>query len=281
MTVQNTVAFALSSMFPTHFFVAALILGGCAAGSMAGSGGAPTGTTTAPTGGVVAAERLRLPAPGRLLLEAIEGPVDTVRFHIGSPLFLRVSVGSPEGCAPGVGEFFHFDGSGTQLGWSFEEVTDSLLFPPVAGRCERVLMLSSEASNRLAEGRFTMRTELFLDPKNRLRSDSIALHPVRSSSGADERSYARFLIEQIVRNPSHLRDPQTLAALFGDGVPVSAESEVYRAVILYRSGDVAAAAVALRAADDIERERRRAMNIAAARTRAELGRILAQILPNR
>jgi hypothetical protein len=279
MSFTNTAGIVRARTFLTSFSLALLLLAGCASPRPAAADGAPVEHASAD---VIAAERMRVPAPGRMILEPIEGPVDTVDFHIGSPLFLRLRIGDEAGCTPGTGEFFYFDAPGAQLGWSFQEVVDSLLFPPVPGRCERIIMLSSEASNRLAAGRFTMRSELFLAPKHRLGSDTIALHPVRSASGADEQSYARFLMEQIVRSAAHLRDPETVAALFGEGVPTSAESEVYRAVVLYRNGDYAGATYALRSSRDMERERRRPVNVAAARTRSTLEETLAQMLnPNR
>lgn len=282
MTVLNTPAGTSGIMRPTTFLtlfsLAILSLAGCAAPASTTSGG---GSSDRMPGAVIGAERLRLPAPGAVLLEAVEGPMDTVEFHIGSPLFVRLRLGDSSSCAPGIGELFYFDASGAQLGWGFTEVSDSLLFPPTAGRCERIVMLSSEASNRLAEGRFTMRTELFLTPAKRLRSDTLALHPVRSTTGADEVSYARFLMEQIVRNAAQLRDPETVMALFGEGVPTSAESEVYRAVVLYRMGDFARAVMALDDSREMERARRRAISPAAATTRSTLERILAQMLERR
>lgn len=267
-TVRSAVLLSLS-------FVCAVLISCSTARTPAPS--MSTGTTS----GTPASSRLRQPAPGTILLEALEGHIDTVEFHIGAPLFLRLSVGDARGCAPGVGELFHFDATGSQLGWSFEEVSDSLLFPRLPGRCDRVIMLSSEASNRLAEGRFTMRTELFLEPRERIISNLIALHPVRSQSGANERSYARFLQEQIVRNPAHLRDPQTLAALFGEGVPTSAESEVYRSLILFRSGDLAGARQALHTASQMAAERGRPLDVAAATTHAAVTQDLAAVLPDR
>jgi hypothetical protein len=278
MTVTTTLRITLSAAFLTAFSLVATPLGGCSGAASSGSTGGTAGSTS---GAVIDAERLRMPAPGRIVLEPVEGPADTVGFHIGSPLFLRMRMGDPAACAPKNGEFFYFDAGGTQLGWGFEEVVDTLLFPAAAGRCERIVMLSSEASNRLAEGRFTMRAELFLDPSRKLGSDTLALHPVRSTSGADEVSYARFLMEQIVRNGAQLRDPETVAALFGEGVPTSAESEIYRAVVLYRIGDFAGAVISLRSSRELEQERRRAVGIAAATTRTTLETILAQMLEKR
>lgn len=278
MTVTKTSRIVRTAAFFALFPLFCTLVAGCSTGSTATGARPPSQPDP---GQPIAAERLRIPAPGSLVLEAVEGPVDTVEFHIGSPLFIRVRVGDPSACEPGTGEFFFFDASGSQLGWGFEEVQDSLLFPPVEGRCERILVLSSEASNRLAQGRFSMRTELFLDPARRLRSDTLALHPVRSATGADERSYARFLMEQITRNAAQLRDPETVAALFGEGVPVSSESEVYRAVVLYRIGDFAGAVIALNSSHELEVDSRRAVGLAAATTRKTLERILAQMLEPR
>jgi hypothetical protein len=275
MTVTKTSRIALSATFLTVFSLLGAALAGC-------SGASSTTSSRADRPGTVGtAERLRLPAPGAIVFEPVEGPTDTVRFHIGSPLFLRLRLGDPSVCRPGSGELFYFDATGSQLGWGFQEVVDSLLFPTIDGRCERVVMLSSEASNRLPAGRYTMRAELFLDPARRLRSDTLAVQPVRSTTGADELSYARFLMEQIVHNAAQLRDPETVAALFGEGVPTSAESEVYRAVVLYRVGDFAGAVIALRSSREMERERGRSVGIAAETTRATLERILAQMLEPR
>ena len=183
-------------------------------------------------------------------VEPLEGAADTVKFHIGSPLFLRLRIpAGSDACKPFNGRPFFFDSSGAQLGWGFEEVTDSLLFPSVGSDCERILMLSSEQSNKLPEGRYTLYVELMFDAKHRLTSNMIPIHPEYSKAGADSLSYSRFLAEQIVRDNPLLRDPETLRALFAEGVPKSAESELYRAVIMLRAGDAEAARLALSAAD--------------------------------
>ncbi|MBC8146185.1 MAG: hypothetical protein H7X80_11425 [bacterium] len=278
MTVFASSRIGIQSAFLTTIFLAAFVLSACTSSKSANRGDA---TESGANDALVTAERIRLPTPGRMVLEALEGPTDTIEFHIGSPLFLRLRIGDDVACPPGTGEFFYFDATTAQLGWSFVEVTDSLLFPSIPGRCERYLMLSSEASNRLAEGRFTMRAELFMSPTYRLSSDMVALRPVRAAGGADEESYARFLQEQIVGNAAHLRDPQTLAALFGEGVPTSAESEVYRGVVMFRSGDMVAAGDALRSADEIAMQRKRPLTIAAVYTRDALLRKLGQLAPNR
>lgn len=239
--------------------MAAVMAIGCTSGSSAGraySGSdpaseRPSGTTS-------------------IHLEVLEGSVDTAMFHIGAPLLLRMSLPEGAACEAFNGYPFFFDASGAQLGWGFEEVTDSLLFPGARGRCERILLLSSAKSNRLAEGVFSLRVELFVDEKTTLRSNTILLHPKRSA-GADETSYVRFLQEQIIRNEALLRsDPETVAALFADGVPSSAESEIYRAVVLYRMGDIDGTMRALSRSARMTSERGRTLTTAAERTRAAL-----------
>lgn len=184
------------------------------------------------------------------VVEPVEGGSDTVKFHIGSPLFLRLRIpAGNDACKPFNGRPFIFDSSGAQLGWGFEEVTDSLLFPAVGGDCERILMLSSEQSNKLPEGSYTLYVELMFDAKHRLTSNLIPIHPVYSKTGADSLSYSRFLAEQIIRNNPLLHDPETLRALFANGVPTSVESELYRAVIMLRAGDAEAARQAVSAAN--------------------------------
>lgn len=184
------------------------------------------------------------------VVEPVEGPTDTVAFHIGSPLFLRLRIpAGNDACKPFNGRPFFFDSSGAQLGWGFQEVTDSVLFPAVGNDCQRILMLSSEQSNKLPEGRYTLYVELMFDAQHRLTSNMIPIHPAYSKTGADSLSYSRFLAEQIVSNNPLLRDPETLRALFAEGVPKSVESELYRALILLRAGDAEAARQALSAAD--------------------------------
>jgi hypothetical protein len=199
-----------------------------------------------------------------LTVEAAEGRSDTIRFHIGSPLFLRVRIAGTNGCTPFNGRPFFFDAAGSQLGWGFEEVADSLLFRRAAGACERVLMLSSESSNRLAEGVYSFKTLFFLDDGSKLYSDTIVITAVRATDGADSISYARFLQEQIVRRSPLLADPETLRALFAPGTPSSAESEVYRAVLLARAGDLAGAEQAVKQARARATQRGRALDAAAA-----------------
>lgn len=210
------------------------------------------------------------------VVEPVEGATDTVKFHIGSPLFLRLRIpAGNDACKPFNGRPFIFDSSGAQLGWGFEEVTDSLLFPTVGNDCERILMLSSEQSNKLPEGRYTLYVELMFDAQHRLTSNTIAIHPVYSKTGADALSYSRFLAEQIVRDNPLLRDPETLRALFAEGVPTSAESELYRAIIMLRAGDAEAAREALSAADIRANAAGQQLPVATAALRKELERVVA------
>jgi hypothetical protein len=56
------------------------------------------------------------------VVEPVEGPTDTVAFHIGSPLFLRLRIpAGNDACKPFNGRPFFFDSSGAQLGWGFQE----------------------------------------------------------------------------------------------------------------------------------------------------------------
>lgn len=180
-----------------------------------------------------------------LTAEPLEGRAASARFHIGSPLFVRLRASAREACSAFVGKPFFFDASGAQLGWGFEEVADSILFPARTGACERIMMLSSENSNRLAEGSYTFKALIFMDDGTKFYSDTMTLVAVRSETGADSLSYARFLQEQIVKNSPLLADPETVRALFADGTPRSAESEVYHALVLMRAGDFSGARRAL------------------------------------
>lgn len=219
--------------------------------------------------------------PPQMTVEAVEGPTDTVAFHIGSPLFLRLRI--PKGnaaCTPFNGKPFFFDATGAQLGWHFEEVVDTLLFPRVSDDCERILMLSSESSNRLPEGIFTLKVAILFDAASRLTSNTIVVHPVHSQQGADSISYTRFLQEQIVGNNPLLHDPETLKALFADGVPLSAESEVFRALILYRTGDDVGAETALESARTLVGRRKAELTPNAAATRTALLNRIKEEPPN-
>jgi hypothetical protein len=188
-------------------------------------------------------------------VEPAEGPADTLLFHIGSPFFITMRIAGDRACTPFNGTPFYFDAGGAQLGWGFEEVADSILFPHPAGSCERILMLSSENSNRIAEGYYSFKTLIFLDATSRLYSDTLVIHAVRSHNGADTLSYARFLEEQVVRNSPMLNDPETLRALFAEGTPKSAESEIYRAVIFAKIGEMASADAAITSSKRLEAQR--------------------------
>jgi hypothetical protein len=201
---------------------------------------------------------------GGIIVEPIEGPTDTVRFHIGSPLFLRLKIAGDRSCDPFNGQPFFFDALGAQLGWGFEEVADSLIFPRASGACERIVMLSSENSNRIAEGHYTFKTLIFIDAASRLYSDTIGVHAIRSEKGADDLSYTRFLQELIVKNSTMLNDPETINALFAEGTPRGAESEVYRAAILLRGGDATGAQSALASAKQLADRRGRPLDRSAA-----------------
>jgi hypothetical protein len=143
-------------------------------------------------------------------------------------------------------------------------------------------MLTSESSNRLAEGYYFLKIQIYNDERSRINSDTILLHPVRSASGATEESYSRFIQEQIIRNSQLLvNDADTRAALFGDGVPVSAESEIYHALILYRSGDIAGAEYALKSARDLQRFRQRPLAEDARIARDALFARLTGVAPQR
>lgn len=214
-------------------------------------------------------------APSSIVLEPIDGKTDTVKFHIGSPLFLRLSIAGDRACEPFNGRPFFFDASGAQVGWGFVEIADSLLFPRTSKGCERYLMLSSENSNLLAEGYYTLSVALLLDEKSELRSDTIVLHPVHSH-GADALSYSRFILEQILLNSPLLQDPLTLNELFAQHLPHSPTSEVYHAAILYLSGDMYRAAELLKAADDMSRKEGMAISPTALQVSEELGRRIAR-----
>ncbi len=230
-------------------------------------------------------ERMPPPPPmawgSGLAIESMEAAGDTLRFHVGSPLFFRIRVADQAACAPFIGKPFYFDRSGAQLGWGFEEVADSLLFPRTGGACERVVMLSAENANRIAEGTYTLKLLLFLDGGTKLYSDTVVVQAVRSVDGANNLSYVRFLQEQILRNSPLLADPETIRALFADGTPKSAESEVYRAAILYRVGDATGADAALASARAMAAARGRELDRAASGTLGALTRVLRSSPPQR
>ncbi len=198
-------------------------------------------------GGCAGAQDMKQTHPD-ITLTSIEGIGDTIEFHIGSPLFLKMRINAPRACEPFNGHPFFFDERGAQVGWGFREVSDSLIFADAETGCERYLMLSSEASNLLAEGYYPMSVALLLDEKSELRSDTVVLHPVHAS-GANALSYSRFILEQILSNSPLLDERETMRELFADHLPQSFASDVYRAAILYRGGDRADAAEALTAAE--------------------------------
>lgn len=212
----------------------------------------------------------------RMFIAPAEKPSDLLRFHIGSPFFLRLKVTDRDACAPFSGQPFYFDAPGSQLGWGFREISDSLLFPIPPGSCERVVMLSSENSNRIAEGTYTLKIQLFMDADHRVNSDTIALQAIRSTTGADTLSYVRFLQEQIINNSPLLTDPETMRALFAEGTPRSAESEIYRAIILYRAGNPAAADEALLSARRLGERRAAPLDENAAAARDALVRAIGR-----
>lgn len=209
-----------------------------------------------------------------ITLESIEGVTDTIEFHIGSPLFLRLNINAGRACQPFNGRPFYFSEAGAQLGWGFSEVSDSLLFPRGKGSCERIVMLSSESSNLLAEGYYVLSVALLLDEKSELRSDTIVLHPVHAT-GANELSYSRFLLEQMISNSPLLKDPLTLRELFAPHLPHSPASEVYRAAIMYMNGEYEGAVEALHAAQKLREEKGR-ISKAAELLQKELERHLAE-----
>lgn len=183
---------------------------------------------------------------GGMHLEATDHPGDTIAFHIGSPLLLRLELPSGSiACEAFNGRPFYFDAAGAQVGWGFEEVADSMVLPRDPSRCDRFVFLSSESSNRMPEGDYTLKVLIFVDEHRQLYSDTVVIRAVRSASGADTLSYARFLQEQILKNSPLLGDPETLRAVFGDGTPRSATSEIYRALIYFRGGDTPGARAAL------------------------------------
>lgn len=200
-------------------------------------------------------------------LRGLDVASDTVTFHIGAPLFLRLSGSRQEGCAPFDGRPFFFDGAGAQIGWGLLEVADSLVLPRSQDGCDRFLLLTSENSNRLPEGVYTLKTLIFIDEKRSLYSDTLVVRAVRSPGGADTTSFTRFLLEQILRNSPLLSDPETLSAIFASGTPRGAESEIYRSVILQRGGDPSGARQALQEADRMVRQRGRPLDENASRVR--------------
>ena len=182
--------------------------------------------------------------PGNeLTIQALEGRSDTISFHIGSPLILRIEGTAGRGCEQMNGEFFLFSSKRAQLGWLFREVSDSLLFPWSRSTCARYLMLTSEESNDLAEGFYQVSVALLLDERSRRVSDTIVLNPIHAE-GASRDSYGAFLAEQIASNAPLLRERETQKELFSDHLPKSRLIYLYEAIIRYRSGDLGGARVA-------------------------------------
>ncbi len=212
---------------------------------------------------------------GGMHLAAVDHTGDTIEFHIGSPLLLRLDLAEGSlACEAFNGRPFYFDAAGVQVGWGFEEVADSMILRRDPARCERFLLLSSENSNRVPEGEFSLKVLIFVDEHRQLYSDTVVLRAVRSSSGADTLSYSRFLAEQILKNSPLLGDPETLRAVFGPGTPTSATSEIYRALIYWRGGDTPGARSALANSRLLERTgRSRTPGVTAARLREVLARV--------
>ncbi len=270
-----------ASLIP--LLVLTLLLAGCSGSkqqtSESSSGSEARQTEQEGTGKL---KRPKLPEPppvwgsADINVEPLEGPSDTIRFHIGSPFFLRLKILDDQACGPFQGQAFYFDAPGAQLGWGFHEVNDKLLFPQsLSHPCERIVMVSSDGSNRIAEGEYTFKLLLFVDDTHRIYSDTLVVQAVHSPTGADTLSYIRFLQEQIVNNSPLLSDPETVQALFAEGTPRSAESEIYRAVILFKGGDAGGAEQALRSAQELEKKRGHALNRTASATRDALGRTMA------
>lgn len=177
-----------------------------------------------------------------LAITSLAGASDTITFHIGSPLFLRIDGVPGRGCEPGNGQFFLFGPRDAQLGWGFREIVDSLAFPPEG--CVRYLMLPAAGSNALAEGYYPVSTALLLDERSRRTSDTIVLHPIHAESASAD-SYAQFLLEQLVEASPMLRNETTVAGLFADHLPKDLRTDLYEVLIRYRIGDLTGARIAL------------------------------------
>lgn len=176
----------------------------------------------------------------QIRLEPLDAASSKLVFHIGSPMFLRVKIDGKLGCEPLNGQFFYFDENDVQVGWGFEEVYDSTLFPNQKNSCERIIMLSSENSNRLAEGEFKVKINLYVNDKTKLVSNLVTLNPIHAKSATTD-SYSAFLLEQLFKNNPILQDPETLKAIFLDKSLASPESEVYCSVLKFRAGDFSGA----------------------------------------
>lgn len=170
--------------------------------------------------------------------------IDSISFHIGGPVLLSIDNRSGRACAVENGRIFTFGVDGTQLGWGFEEVSDSIVLPRSETDCRRYLLLSAEESNRLAEGSYGASVALLMDASQRLTSDTILLSPFHAPN-ASASSYASFLLEQIVTKSPILQRAESIEALFGDHLPSSPRIDLYEAVIRLRAGDLSGAREAL------------------------------------
>lgn len=185
-----------------------------------------------------------------LEIASLEGRTDTVTFHIGSPIFLRVDGVEGRGCSPQNGRFFIFSERDMQLNWGFSEVSDSTVLPRSSSNCARYLMLTSEESNALAEGYYKVSVALLLDEKNRRVSDTIVLNPIHAES-ANASSFGQFLLEQIVTKAPLLSNNATIVELFSGSLPKSKAISLYESFIRYRMGDISGARTALRTAGTV------------------------------
>ena len=177
-----------------------------------------------------------------LRITSLDGSSDTITFHIGSPLFLRIPGEPGRGCEGMNGHFFVFGENESQLGWGFREIADSIAFPEPD--CVRYLLLPSEESNGLAEGYYRVSVALLLDEKSRRTSDTVVLHPIHAPSASPD-SYAQFLLEQLVLASTMLRNEATVSGLFADHLPKNRTIDLYEGLIRYRIGDLTGAREAL------------------------------------
>ena len=190
-----------------------------------------------------------------LQIASLDGQTDTVEFHIGSPLVLAVENRSGRACSPNNGRYFVFGQNGTQLGWGFVEVADSVALPTDIVSCRRYLLLSAEASNRLPEGVFQLSVALLLDATDRIVSDTIVLKPVMAPKATAE-SYGQFLLEQIIVESTIVKNMGAIGELFAPHLPKSGRIDLYEGIIRYRLGDLSGAKEGLsrfRSREDKER----------------------------
>ena len=203
-----------------------------------------------------------------LRITSLDGNADTITFHIGSPLFLRIPGEPGRGCEAMNGHFFVFGENESQLGWGFREIADSTAFPETD--CVRYLMLPSEESNGLAEGYYRVSVALLLDEKSRRTSDTVVLHPIHAPSASPD-SYAQFLLEQLILASTMLRNEATVDGLFADHLPKNRTIDLYEGLIRYRIGDLTGAREALARAS---REGARGFGPHAAALHARLSRLV-------